>query len=294
MKKLSPKAKKLTKYYTLKVVGLIILCVFALTTLFPYLYMVSNSFKSSDEIVKYSFTFYFIPKEFTLSNYTKIFEIIPLGKGFLNTLTVEALVLLVGTSTTCIAAFAFSRVKFAGRRILFYVLLSGMMVPFVAVLVPQYNAYQQLGLFDSLWPLIIPGLFGNVGMLFFMKQYADTIPNEIYEAAEIDGAGFFQTFTLIFLPLVKTAILVQVIFWFLGIWNDFFGPDIYLPSLDNKTLQIMIRYFGADPSGGGGGALKDQPYVMAASVLSSIPTLVVYVCFQKHFVNTFVSTGVKG
>ena len=169
-----------------------------------------------------------------------------------------------------------------------------MMVPFVAVLVPQYNAYQQLGLFDTLWPLIIPGLFGNIGMLFFMKQYADTIPNEIYEAAEMDGAGFFQTFTHIFLPLVKTAILVQVIFWFLGIWNDFFGPDIYLPSLDNKTLQIMIRYFGADPSGGGGGALKDQPYVMAASVLSSIPTLVVYVCFQKHFVNTFVSTGVKG
>lgn len=294
MTKLSPRAKKLTKFYVLKVLGLIVLVLFAITTLFPYVYMVSNSFKSTSEIVKYSFTFYFIPKEFTFSNYAKIFEIIPLHKGFMNTIIVETLVLLVGTFTTCLSAFAFSRVKFAGRKILFYVLLSGMMVPFVAVLVPQYNAYQQLELFDTLWPLIIPGLFGNVSMLFFMKQYADTIPDEIYEAAEIDGAGFFQTFSHIFLPLVKTAILVQVIFWFLGIWNDFFGPDIYLPSLDNKTLQVMIRYFSADASGGGGGTLKYQPYVMAASVLSSIPTIVVYICFQKHFVNTFVSTGVKG
>lgn len=292
--RLSPKAKRLIKFYTLKVLGLMILIAFAITTLFPYIYMVSNSFKSTTEIVQNSFTFYFIPKEFTFSNYAKIFEIIPLHKGFINTFIVETLVLLVGTSTTCVAAFAFSRVKFAGRKVIFYILLSGMMVPFVAVLVPQYNAYQKLNLFDTLWPLIIPGLFGNVGMLFFMKQYADTIPTEIYEAAEIDGAGFFQIFMRIFLPLVKTAILVQVIFWFLGIWNDFFGPDIYLPSLDNKTLQVMIRYFSADASGGGGGTLKYQPYVMAASVLSSIPTIIVYVCFQKYFVNTFVSAGIKG
>ena len=101
--------------------------------------MVSNSFKSTTEIVQNSFTFYFIPKEFTVSNYAKIFEIIPLHKGFINTFIVEALVLLVGTSTTCIAAFAFSRIKFAGRKVIFYILLSGMMVPFVAVLVPQYN-----------------------------------------------------------------------------------------------------------------------------------------------------------
>lgn len=281
-----------TKYYLLKTIIIGILVFVAILMLFPYAYMVSNSFKSSDEIVN-NFNFYFIPKEFTTENYINIFKVIPLHKGFLNTLFIEALVLTVGTFVTSLAAFAFSRLNFFGRNVIFYMLLSGMMIPFVAVLVPQYNAWQQLGLFDTLWPLIIPGLFGNVSMLFFLKQYADSIPNEVYEAAEVDGANFFQVYTKLFIPLVRPAILAQVIFWFLGIWNDFFGPDIYLPSLDNKTLQVMIRYFSLDSSGGGNGALINQPLVMAASVLSSIPTLLIYICFQRYFVNTFMLSGVK-
>ena len=166
-----------------------------------------------------------------------------------------------------------------------------MMIPFITVLVPQYNMWVQFDFIDTLLPLIIPGLFGNVSMLFFLKQYADSIPNDVYEAAEMTGAGFFTIYWKVFLPLVRPAILAQVIFWFLGIWNDFFGPDIYLESLDNKTLQIMIRYFDADPSGGG--SLINQPYVMAASVLSSIPTLSIYIIFQKYFVNTFMLSGSK-
>lgn len=281
-----------SKFYTLKTLTIAILLFVALIMLFPYLYMVSNSFKSSEEIVNNATTFYFIPKEFTFENYFQIFKVIPLGKGFLNTFIIEVLVLSVGTFVTTLAAYAFSRINFVGKNIVFYMLLSGMMIPFISVLVPQYNAWMKLGFYDTLWPLIIPGLFGNVSMLFFLKQYADSIPNDVYEAAEISGAGFFNTYFHIFLPLVRPAILAQAIFWFLGIWNDFFGPDIYLQTLDTKTLQVMIRFYDAD-AGGGGGSLIYQPYVMAASVLSSIPTLIIYIIFQKYFVNTFMLSGSK-
>lgn len=281
-----------SRFYTLKVIVLLILLFVAGIMLFPYLYMVSNSFKSSTEIVNNAMTFYFIPKDFTFENYLQIFKVIPLGQGFLNTFIIEVLVLSVGTFVTSLAAFAFSRIDFVGKNVIFYLLLSGMMIPFISVLVPQYNSWMRLDLYDTLWPLIIPGLFGNVSMLFFLKQYADTIPNDVYEAAEISGASFFDTYLHIFLPLVRPAILAQVIFWFLGIWNDFFGPDIYLQTLENKTLQVMIRFFDAD-AGGGGGSLIYQPYVMAASVLSSIPTLLIYILFQKYFVNTFMLSGSK-
>lgn len=286
------KALRNVKFYSLKTITLIVLIFGALLMLFPYVYMLSNSFKSQSEIVNNSMTFYLIPKEFVLTNYTEIFSVIPLGLGFLNTLIIEVVVLLVGTFVTTLAAYSFSRINFVGKNVVFYLLLSGMMIPFITVLVPQYNMWTNLEFIDTLLPLIIPGLFGNVSMLFFLKQYADTIPNDVYEAAEMTGANFFTIYWKVFLPLVRPAILAQVIFWFLGIWNDFFGPDIYLPTLENKTLQVMIRFFDND-AGGGGGSLIYQPYVMAASVLSSIPTLTIYIIFQKYFVNTFMLSGSK-
>lgn len=284
--------KRLTIHYTCKVLIISILVAVAIIMLFPYIFMLSNSFKSSAEITSH-ISFYFIPKEFSPSNYRQIFKVIPLGMGFLNTLIIEVAVLTVGTFTTSLAAFAFSRLHFKGKNIVFYILLTGMMIPFVATLVPQYNAYLKLGLYDTLWPLIIPGFFGNVSMLFFLKQYADSIPQEVYEAAEVEGANFFVVYYRLFMPLVRPAIMAQVIFWFLGIWNDFLGPDLYLPSLNNKTLQVMIRYFNNDASGGGSGSLINQPLIMAASVLSSLPTLLIYGIFQKYFVNTFMLSGVK-
>lgn len=286
------KALRAAKFYSLKTIALIVVVFGAILMLFPYVYMLSNSFKSQSEIVNNSMTFYLIPKDFVFTNYTEIFKVIPLGNGFLNTLLIEVVVLVVGTFVTSLAAYSFSRINFVGKNVVFYLLLSGMMIPFITVLVPQFDMWSKLDFYDTLAPLIIPGLFGNVSMLFFLKQYADSIPNDVYEAAEMTGANFFTIYWNVFLPLVRPAILAQVIFWFLGIWNDFFGPDIYLPTLENKTLQVMIRFFDND-AGGGAGSLISQPYVMAASVLSSIPTLTVYIIFQKYFVNTFMLSGSK-
>ncbi|MCQ2814924.1 MAG: carbohydrate ABC transporter permease [Bacilli bacterium] len=282
-----------TKFYTLKVLAIFILVIVAFIMIFPYLYMLSLSFKTADEVINNSAVFYLIPKEFTFNNYITIFtdENIMIGRGFLNTFIIEFFVLIIGTFVTTLAGYAFSRINFFGKNVLFYMLLTGMMIPYIAVLAPQYLVFAKLKMINTLLPLIIPGLFGNVSMLFFIKQYADTIPNEIYEAAEINGAGFFRTYFELFLPLIKPALFAQVIFWFLGIWNDFFGPDIYLNKAESQTLQIVIRNLST--GSGGSDSLLHLPEVMSASVLSSIPTLLIYIIFQKHFVNTFMLSGSK-
>lgn len=276
-------------FYTIKIVFLIIVLTATITMLFPYIYMLSMSLKSPNEVVN-NLEFYIWPKEFSLGNYLEIFLIIPLAKGFLNTIIIELFVIIFGTLSSSMAAFAFARLRFKGKNFLFFAILSGMMVPFIAVLTPQFNVYSRLGWIDTLLPLIIPGLFGNVAMMFFLRQYALSIPDSIYEAAEMDGCSFFQMYFRIFLPLVMPALGAQIIFWFLGIWNDVFGPDIYLQTLDNKTLQVMIKYLDNQT---GSGTLRNLPLIMAGSVLSSIPTILIYIFFQKHFVNTFILSGSK-
>lgn len=282
-------AKKGFFFYLAKVfvVGLILFG--AVLMLFPYLYMLSLSFRTGHEITN-NFNFYFWPKEFTFENYKSIFELIPLANGFLNTFIIEFFVIVVGSFATALAAFAFARLRFPGKNFLFFMILSGMMVPYLAVMTPQFSAFTDLDLYDTLWPLILPGLFGNASMMFFVRQYALSIPDDVYDAAEIDGCGFFREFFEIFLPLIRPALAAQIIFWFLGIWNDILGPDIYLPTLSHKTLQVMIAYLNNQT---GNGTLKYLPTIMAGSVLSSLPTLVLYACFQKYFVNTFMLSSSK-
>lgn len=291
-KNVAPKANKKhysASFYMIKVIVLFIIISIAFLMLFPYLYMLSMSFKSGNEVVN-NLAFYLFPKEFTLTNYVDIFTIIPLARGFLNTLIIEVFVISFGTISTTMAAFAFARLRFRGKNFLFYMVLTTMMVPYITVLTPQFSAFSHLGLVDTLYPLILPGLFGNVSMMFFLRQYALSIPDSVYEAAEVDGCGFFRLYWNIFLPLVRPAIAAQVIFWFLGIWNDVFGPDIYLQTLNNKTIQVMIKYLDNQT---GSGTLKNLPTIMAGSVLSSIPTIAIYIVFQKYFVNTFMLSSSK-
>lgn len=261
----------------------------AVSMVYPYVWMLSTAFKSSSEVVN-NFSVYLIPKEFTFANFPTLFDIIPFFRGFLNTMIVEVTVILVGTFTTTLGAFAFAKLRIPCKEVIFLILLSGMMIPFVVVLTPQYSAYTMLNLVDSLWPLILPGLFGNIGMLFFLRQYMRGIPDTMFEAARIDGASYFRMYWRIMLPLARPAILTQVIFWFLGIWNDILGPDIYLTMLENKTLQVMLKYLD---SMSGGGTLRYQPLIMAGALLSSLPILALYLVFQKYFINSMALSGMK-
>ncbi len=265
-----------------------ILAVGSVLLIMPYLWMVLSSFK--DPLDANALEFRFFPREWITSNYSELFSSanFPILKAFLNTLLVEVSVIVVGTFVSSMAAFSFAKLKLPHKTFWLLFLMSGMMVPYAALMLPQFRVFQSLGMFDTLWPLILPGFFGNVSMLFFLVQYMRGIPNAYFEAARIDGAGHFTCFVKIMFPLVRTAIAAQVIFWFIGIWNDYFAPSIYLITPSHMTLQALLGLLNP------GVNKQNLPIALAGAVLSSIPMFVIYITCQKFFIESLAIGGVKG
>ena len=270
----------------LRVVIYLILICGATLLVFPYLWMLLTSFKKDLDALSLQLTLF--PKEWVFHNYRDIWTFIPLLKGLGNTLLVEVSVIAVGTFVSAMAAFSFAKLKLQHKTFWLLFLMSGMMVPYAALMMPQFRVFM-IGMFDTLWPLILPGFFGNVSMLFFLVQYMRGIPNAYFEAARIDGAGHFKCFIAVMLPLVKTAIAAQIIFWFIGIWNDYFAPSIYLHTHSRMTLQPMLAIINSAASNG-----VRLPLIMTGAVLSSIPMLVIYITCQKFFIESLSISGVKG
>ncbi len=272
----------------LRIFTYIILIIGAAFLVMPYLWMLLGSFKAPLDANALEFRFF--PQEWIFTNYTDLFTSpnFPIVNAFFNTVLVEVSVIVVGTFVSAMAAFSFAKLKLPHKTFWLLFLMSGMMVPYAALMLPQFRVFQTIGMFDTLWPLILPGFFGNVSMLFFLVQYMRGIPNAYFEAARIDGAGHFTCFIRIMLPLVKTAIAAQVIFWFIGIWNDYFAPSIYLITPDRMTLQALLG--SLNPS------MNRQylPMALAGAVLSSIPMFVIYLSCQKFFIESLAISGVKG
>lgn len=255
---------------------------------FPFVWMVLGSFKTP--LDANSAEFRFLPVEWVTNNYTDLFTNtnFPIIKAFFNTVIVEVSVIVVGTFVSALAAFSFAKLKLQHKTFWLLFLMSGMMVPYAALMLPQFRAFQSMNMFDTLWPLILPGFFGNVSMIFFLVQYMRGIPNAILEAARIDGAGHFTSFVCVMFPLVKTAIAAQVIFWFIGIWNDYFAPSIYLITPDRMTLQALLGSLNPAQN------RQYLPMALAGAVLSSIPMFVIYLSCQKFFIESLAISGVKG
>ncbi len=264
-----------------------VLIVGAFIMVFPYLWMVLTSFKNDYEAM--GLTLKLFPSHWIGSNYKKIWTVVPLLRGVANTLIVEVSVIIVGTFVSTLAAFSFAKLKLPFKNFWLLFLMSGMMVPYAALMMPQFRAFFALGMYDTLWPLILPGFFGSVSMLFFLVQYMKGISNSFFVAAKIDGAGYMRQFVSVMLPMVKTAIAAQVIFWFIGIWNDYFAPAIYLKSYEHMTLQPMMARINSDNASG-----TNLPLIMAGAVLSSIPMLTIYIVCQKYFIESLAISGVKG
>jgi multiple sugar transport system permease protein len=221
--------------------------------------------------------------------YTEIWEKAPFLKGILNSLKVAVPIVTIGTFTSSLAAFAFAKLRFPGRSFLFLMLLATIMIPFPVVMIPQFVMFSELGWVDSLRPLIIPAMLGNVFMMFFIRQFMNGISDEFVEAAKIDGASLFGIFIKIMLPMVKPAIAAQLILWFLGIWNDYLGPRIYLSTPEKKTIQLMMADFNAFYV-----IQSDYPLIMAAALIVMVPILIVFLVFQRYFVESLNFTGIKG
>ena len=252
------------------VIVFILLCLGAVAMVFPLVYMIFASFMTKNQILSANFSL--IPNPWKFGKYSEVLAKPEFLRGVRNTLIVEIPVLLVGSFTSSLAAFSFSKLKFKGKNGIFLGLLATMMIPFAVVMIPQYVMFTRMGLTNNLLPLILPGLFGNVSMIFFLRQNLTSIPDALVEAAKIDGCGYFKIYYAVFLPLMKGALMTQAILWFMGIWNDYLAPTIFVSKDKWYTLQVVIRMFNSAYA-----VNSDYPLIMGTTIFLAVLIIVMNV-----------------
>ncbi|WP_308637645.1 carbohydrate ABC transporter permease [Paenibacillus silvisoli] len=269
----------------LKTVAYLFLISGSLVMAVPFLWMLSTSLK--EEGVIFEMPPKWIPEPFEWSNYAFVLGEANLLHGFMNTLIIVIPTTIIGLFTSALAAYAFARIQFPARNTLFVMLLATMMIPGVVTMIPTFILYKSIGWIDSWLPLMVPGMFGAAAAVFFIRQFFMTIPSELEDAAIMDGLNPLQIFIKIMLPLSKPALVAQGIFGFLGGYNDFLGPLIYINSPEKFTLQLVLASFQ--------GMYNAQwTYIMAGSVLALIPTVLLFFFAQRYFVEGVTLTGMKG
>ncbi|MCQ6270619.1 carbohydrate ABC transporter permease [Pseudarthrobacter sp. R1] len=265
----------------------LILSVGAIVMIAPLAWTFSTSLKTKDGV--FELPPQWIPDPFVWENYARIWTAGPLLTGIQNSLIVACSVTIVGSLTSALAAFAFAKMRMPFKNVLFLGLLSGLMIPFPTLMIPQFTIFASIGWVDTLLPLIVPGLFGNIIMIFFLRQFLNSIPDSIVEAARIDGASYLQIFWTLILPAIRPALAAQFILWFMAMWNDYLAPIIYLNSPGTQTLQLVIANFNAQYA-----IQTDYPLIMAASFVALLPVLSVFVVFQRQIIESIALSGSKG
>lgn len=268
-----------------KVVLYVILILIAVITAVPFIWMLSASIKSDREVFQMD-PFVLIPKNPKWSNYAKIWTKIPMLTFVKNTVVLTIIVTFLQLFTSSFAAYAFAKLRFKFRNGLFLAYIATIAMPWQVYMVPQFLMMRSFGLNDKLLAMICLQAFSAFGV-FMMKQFYEGIPNELSEAARIDGMTEYQIYSHIMLPLSKPALSTLTIFTFVNTWNDYLGPLIYLKSESKKTIQLGLKMFISQYS-------SDYGLIMAGSVLSLIPVIIVFMCLQKYFVEGVASTGLKG
>ena len=267
-----------------KIVIYALLILLAFLMLVPFVWMLSASVKYNKDV--FSFPMKWIPDEFIWENYSTIWTRIPLLTFILNTFKLTIIVTVLQVLTSSFAAYAFSKLRFKGRNALFLGYIGTIAVPWQAYMVPQFMMMREFHLNNTHLAIICLQAFSAFGV-FLMRQFYEGIPDELCEAARIDGLSEYGIYRRIMLPLSLPAISTLVIFTFVTTWNDFLGPLIYLNSTDLKTVQLGLRMFITQYS-------SDYNLIMAASVVSLIPVLIVFLALQKYFVQGVASSGLKG
>lgn len=261
------------------------LCIIlAISMLIPFAWMLSSSLKLNKDV--FTFPMEWIPKEPRWQNYKDIWTKIPLSTFILNTFKLSIIVTLLQLLTSSFAAYAFAKLEFTGKNILFLGYIATIAVPWQAYMVPQFIMMSRMGLNNTHLSLIFLQAFSAFGV-FMMVQFYKSIPDDLCEAARIDGLSEYGIWARIMLPLSKPALSTLTIFTFVNTWNDFLGPQIYLTKTELKTIQIGLRMFIAQYS-------SEYGLIMAASVIALIPVVIIFLSLQKYFVEGVATTGIKG
>jgi len=250
----------------------------------PVLWIVLSSFKNLGEIYLSPPTF--LPKEWIFTNYTEAISQFPFLRYLWNSVYVTVVATALTLFINSMAAFALSKYKFPGRDLIFILMLATLMIPVRVIMLPVYMMIARLGMANTLAGIIIPPSATPTGV-FILRQYMLTIPDELIDAARIDGAGHFQIYARIMLPLAKPALAVLAVFSVMWRWNDFLWPLIVINKEKLFTLQLALARFRGE-------LVTDWNYVLAMTVLSIIPIALVFVFMQQYLVRGIASTGLKG
>lgn len=267
-----------------KTILYVVLIAICIITLLPLVWMLSASLKLDKDVFRIPIEW--IPSNPAWSNYTRIWDQVPLLTFTFNTFKITVLTTVIQVFTSSFAAYGFAKCQFRGRNLLFMIYVATIAVPWQVYMLPQYSMMNAAGLVDTHAALILLHAFDAFGV-FLMRQFCLGIPNELLEAARIDGLNEYGIYGRIVLPQLGPSIATLVIFTFVTNWNDFMGPMIYLNSTANKTIQLGIRMFMGQYS-------TEYGLIMAASVVSLIPVFIVFLIFQKSFVQGVATSGLKG
>ncbi len=267
-------SKKMLSYVLMTVIGIILLI--------PLLWMVFTSLKPMEEIVRYPPTFF--PEKIVWENYLDTIAAFPFWRYARNTLFITVLVVIGNVLSNSFIAYGFAKLDFPGKKLMFALVLSTMMIPGFVTMIPQYVIFSKIGWVGTYLPLIVPSFFGNAFNIFLMRQFYLSINNELIEAAEIDGANHLYIWSHLMLPLTKPALITIAINSFNAAWNDFLGPLLYIQDQEKYTLQIGLQVFQNQ-------ATTQWNYLMAGATLVLIPTILLFFFAQRYFIEGMDLTG---
>lgn len=255
----------------------------SLLTTFPFLWMVSASFMPSGEAS--TFPPKFIPREITFAQYRLLFDRLNVGRYFLNSLILAIAVSVVSLFVNSLAGYVFAKFHFRGKRPLLVFLLASMIIPSQVTMLPVFLLLKQVGLLNSYWGIILPGMASIFG-IFLISQYLKSLPDSLIEAARVDGASDFQIYWQVVLPLAKPVLVTLALFTFMGTWNDFMWPLIVMTKESMFTLPVALANLSGE-------YVQDTELMMAGSVITIIPVLVVFLVLQKYYIQGILLGGIK-
>ncbi len=260
--------------------------VLAVFFVLPLVWMVCTSLKTIPEV--FARDWKWLPEIPQWGNYVYVWsnEYAPMARSFLNSFFVAFVSIVGQLSFASIAAYAFAKINFKGKNAVFALFLSSMMIPSQVTIIPRFMMFHSIGLYNTLWAIILPNFFGVTSM-FMLRQFYMGLPDDLMEAAKMDGAGHFRIFAQIMLPLTKAAVVSMVILSFISSWNEYLSPLIFLIDEKKYVVSQIIRWYMEEDS-------DPTHWIMAASTIALIPTLVLFVTCQKYFVEGIATSGVKG
>ena len=268
------------------IVRTIVVSLIAVLFVVPLVWMVLSSLKTAPEV--FARPFHWLPARVQWQNYATVWmnEEASMLRAFANTLYIALFSIIGQMFISSLAAYSFAKINFKGKQVVFMLFLSSMMVPSQLTIIPRFMLFKTIGLYNNLWAIILPAFFGATS-IFMLRQFYMGLPNDLIEAAKIDGAGHLRIFLRIMLPLTKAALMSLIILAFISSWNEYMAPLIFLVKKELYTLSQNIQWYMLDE-------FKEHNLTMAAATSAIVPVVILFIVGQKYFVEGIATSGVKG